>query len=79
MDMNVFALILAIIIIVFAPAFVMMYYTNNHMNSLLGFIGIFIMVVGTTTILPVWIEVIGILIIGVFFYRFIMDRRSATP
>jgi hypothetical protein len=78
MDMNILAVILAILLIIFAPTFLMMYYTNKKMNSFLGFLGIFIVVVGSVSVMPLWIEVIGILIIGLFFYRFIMARRSAT-
>jgi hypothetical protein len=76
LDLNAYATILIMIVIIIAPSFIMMYYTNKKMNSFLGFLGIFILVMGG--IITPWLDVVGILIIGLFFYRFVMARRGVA-
>ena len=77
MDYPTYLLLFEVLLFILLPSLIMLYAAHKRMNAFLGFLGIFILVCGGT-ILPTWSTAIGVIVIGVFFYRYIMMRRNGN-
>jgi hypothetical protein len=83
MDSTTFNILISIFMFVLIPTFLMVIITSRKINSAIGYLGMFLILAVDPfsplglNILPSWFMVIGILLVGVFFWQFMHNRRSS--